>query len=145
MPSDILHTFHPSISVAPTHQTLLHPTAPIKPSFALHTLQTDEETTQKSTTAKETTQKYGLEAGLFQSFQSQDGESAKCLLAKYSIAYITTSIQLVILSLALCYMLVNRGVNVGALLSLILFPPSVLLMVVANLTGKEVEEGGERE
>ncbi|KAL3778996.1 hypothetical protein HJC23_011480 [Cyclotella cryptica] len=65
------------------------------------------------------TQKYGLEAGLFQSLQSQDSESAKSLLAKYGIAYLATSIQLAILSFALCYVLVNRGVDVGALLSLI--------------------------
>ncbi|KAL3776673.1 hypothetical protein HJC23_005184 [Cyclotella cryptica] len=126
MSSDILHTFHPSISIEPIHRTSLHPTAPIKPAFALHALQTDKETTQKSTTAEETTQKYGL-------------------LAKYGIAYLATPIQLAILSFALCYVLVNWGVDVGALLSLIRFLPLVLLTVVAKLTGKEVEEGGERE
>ncbi|KAL3778628.1 hypothetical protein HJC23_001577 [Cyclotella cryptica] len=145
MSSDILHTFNPSISIAPIHRTSLHPTAPIKPSLAFHALQTDKETTQQSTTAKETTQKYSLEASLFQSLQSQDGESAKSLLAKYCIAYLATSIQLAILSFALCYVLVNRGVDVGALLSLIQFTPLVLLTLVAKLTGKEVKEGGERE
>ncbi|KAL3802095.1 hypothetical protein HJC23_010851 [Cyclotella cryptica] len=89
--------------------------------------------------------KKGLEASLFQSLQSQDGESAKSLLAQYGIAYLATSIQLAILSFALCYLLVNRGVDVGALMSLIRFTPLVLLTVVAKLTGKEVKEGGERE
>ncbi|KAL3793402.1 hypothetical protein HJC23_001850 [Cyclotella cryptica] len=89
--------------------------------------------------------KKGLEASLFQSLQSQDGESAKSLLAQYGIAYLATSIQLAILSFALCYVLVNRGVDVGALMSLIRFTPLVLLTVVAKLTGKEVKEGGERE
>ncbi|KAL3787813.1 hypothetical protein HJC23_003562 [Cyclotella cryptica] len=107
MSSNILHTFNPSISIAPIHRTSLHPAAPINPSFAFHALQTDEETTQQSTTAEETTQKYGLEASLFQSLQSKDGESGKSLLAKYGIAprhlHSTRNSFL-----RLCYVLVNR-------------------------------------
>ncbi|KAL3803127.1 hypothetical protein HJC23_003402 [Cyclotella cryptica] len=116
---------------APCHETYCTPSTPpsplhlpierhpIKPPFALHVLQTEEGTTQKPTTAEETTQKYGIEAGLFQSLRSQGGKSAKSLLAKYGIAYLAISIQLAILSLVLCYVLVNRGVNMGTLLSLI--------------------------
>ncbi|KAL7486136.1 hypothetical protein ACHAW6_011719 [Cyclotella cf. meneghiniana] len=169
-------SFHPSISISPVYRTLLQPTAPIQTSFSLYALQTDEETTtasKSSPTAEETTEKYGLEAGLFQSLRSQDGESAKSLLAKYGIAYLATSIPLAILSFALCYALVDRGVDVGALLarvgidagdagekagtfaiayaahkaaSPIRFPPTVLLTpVVAKLIGKEVDEGVEKD
>jgi len=117
---------------------------------------------------EETTEKYGLEAGLFQSLKSNDGESAKSLLAKYGVAYLATSIPLAIVSFAICYALVDNGVDVGSLLSKvgisagensekagtfaiayaahkaaspIRFPPTVLLTpVVAKLIGKEPEE-----
>ena len=115
--------------------------------------------------AEETTKKYGLEAGLFQSVKSGDGESAKSLLKKYGIAYLATSIPLAALSFAICYLLVDNGVDVSSLLnkigiessstsetagtlaiayaahkaaSPIRFPPTVLLTpVVAKLLGKE--------
>jgi hypothetical protein len=139
---------------------------------AIYALQTEEETKQSTSeskpTVEETTQKYGLEAGLFQSLQSSDTTSAKSLLAKYGIAYLATSIPLALISFAICYALVDSGVDVGALLekvgihagdtgekagtfaiayaahkaaSPIRFPPTVALTpVVAKLIGKEVDE-----
>ena len=119
---------------------------------------------------EETTEKYGLEAGLFQSLKRSDGDSAKSLLAKYGIAYLATSIPLAIVSFAICYYLVDSGVDVGGLLSRvgieagdtgekagtfaiayaahkaaspIRFPPTVILTpVVAKLIGKEPNEDG---
>jgi hypothetical protein len=117
---------------------------------------------------EETTEKYGLEAGLFQSLKSEDGgESAKSLLQKYGIAYLATSIPLALVSFTICYALVDAGVDVAALLdkvgiqtdwsekagtvaiayaahkaaSPIRFPPTVLLTpVVAKLIGREPTE-----
>ncbi|CAM9427241.1 unnamed protein product, partial [Heterosigma akashiwo] len=71
---------------------------------------------------EETTKKYGLEAGLFKSMQSEgDGESkvssAKELLKKYGSAYLVTSISLAIVSFSLCYVMVDNGVDVAGLLS----------------------------
>merc|ERR1712226_469621 len=118
----------------------------------------------------ETTSKYGLEAGLFQSLrQDKSGTSAKKLLTKYGIAYLATSIPLALVSFGICYALVDNGIDVAGLLSRIgidansgsekvgtfaiayaahkaaspiRFPPTVLLTpVVARLIGKEpVEE-----
>ena len=124
------------------------------------------ESTQPS--LEETTEKYGLEAGLFQSMKQKDGESAKSLLKKYGIAYLATSIPLALVSFVLCYVLVDNGVDVAGLLakvgiesgnaettagtfaiayaahkaaSPIRFPPTVLLTpVVAKLIGKEPNE-----
>jgi hypothetical protein len=116
---------------------------------------------------KETTEKYGLEAGLLESIQQKDGgESAKTLLKKYGIAYLATSIPLAIISFVFFYLLVDNGVDVSSLLSKvgidnsnaatekagtfaiayaahkaaspIRFPPTVLLTpLVAKLFGKE--------
>lgn len=130
----------------------------------------EEEVTSSSTvepSAEETAEKYGLEAGLFQSLKSDNsGATAKSLLAKYGIAYLATSIPLAIISFAICYTLVDNGVDVAGLLakvginnvgdagekagtfaiayaahkaaSPIRFPPTVLLTpVVARLIGKE--------
>ena len=124
-------------------------------------------TEEKQATAEETTEKYGLEVGLAQAAKEGDGESAKSLLKKYGIAYLATSIPLAIVSFAICYVLVDNGVDVGALLakvgiassdtadkagtfaiayaahkaaSPIRFPPTVLLTpVVAKMIGKEPE------
>ena len=105
---------------------------------------------------------------LAQAVQEEDGgESAKSLLKKYGIAYLATSIPLAIVSFAICYVLVDNGVDVSGLLSNIgietsdaadkagtfaiayaahkaaspiRFPPTVLLTpVVAKLIGKEPE------
>eukprot|EP00522_Entomoneis_paludosa_P011976 CAMPEP_0172442904 /NCGR_PEP_ID=MMETSP1065-20121228/3258_1 /TAXON_ID=265537 /ORGANISM="Amphiprora paludosa, Strain CCMP125" /LENGTH=187 /DNA_ID=CAMNT_0013192949 /DNA_START=71 /DNA_END=634 /DNA_ORIENTATION=+ len=131
----------------------------------------ERQSTEKSgeTSVEETTEKYGLEAGLFKSLQNEDGgESAKSLLKKYGIAYLATSIPLAIVSFAICYLLVDNGVDVGSLLSKvgnqsgdatekagtfaiayaahkaaspIRFPPTVILTpVVAKMIGKEPEE-----
>ncbi|EED95958.1 predicted protein [Thalassiosira pseudonana CCMP1335] len=147
------------------------------PSSALHIFKTDKEAEVEQSpssaapstpTAEETTEKYGLEAGLFQSLKSSDGDTAKSLLAKYGVAYLATSIPLAIVSFTLCYLLVDNGVDVGSLLSKvgieagdsgekagtfaiayaahkaaspIRFPPTVLLTpVVAKLIGKEPNE-----
>jgi hypothetical protein len=115
-----------------------------------------------------TTEKFGLEAGLFESLKQKDGgESAKSLLKKYGIAYLATSIPLALVSFSLCYALVDSGVDVAALLakvginnaasekagtfaisyachkaaSPIRFPPTVILTpLVAKLIGKEPTE-----
>lgn len=121
--------------------------------------------TKEKNSAVETTEKYGLEVGLAQAAKDGDGESAKSLLKKYGIAYLATSIPLAIVSFAICYVLVDNGVDMGSLLakvgiensgaadkagtfavayaahkaaSPIRFPPTVLLTpVVAKLIGKE--------
>lgn len=119
-----------------------------------------------SKTVEETTEQYGLEAGLFQSLKQKDGgQSAKDLLAKYGVAYLATSIPLAIVSFAICYALVDNGVDVAGFLSNIgleaggngekvgtfaiayaahkaaspiRFPPTVILTpVVAKIIGKE--------
>lgn len=127
--------------------------------------------TEEKPNVEETTKKYGLEIGLAQAAKEKDGESAKSLLKKYGIAYLATSIPLAIVSFAICYVLVDNGVDVGALLakvgiqtsdaadkagtfaiayaahkaaSPIRFPPTVLLTpVVAKLIGKEPEPEAE--
>ncbi|KAK0603164.1 hypothetical protein LWI29_002097 [Acer saccharum] len=133
-----------------------------------------------SGSAEEITKKYGLEAGLWQIFSSKDeengegekkkskGNQAKELLAKYGGAYLVTSITLSLISFALCYALINAGVDVQALLqkvgispnetgekvgtfalayaahkaaSPIRFPPTVALTpIVASWIGKKVEK-----
>jgi hypothetical protein len=128
-----------------------------------------EQDRQPEPAAEETTEKFGLEAGLFQSLKRKDGgESAKSLLKKYGIAYLATSIPLALVSFGICYLLVDNGVDVGGLLrnvgiessgaadkagtfgiayvfhkaaSPIRFPPTVLLTpIVAKMIGKEPEE-----
>lgn len=123
---------------------------------------------------EETTTKFGLEAGLLESLKQKDGgASAKSLLKRYGIAYLATSIPLALISFAICYALVENGVDVGGLLSNvgidvnqstetagtfaiayaahkaaspIRFPPTVLLTpVVAKLIGKEPEEENEKD
>ncbi|KAL3817754.1 hypothetical protein ACHAXA_010974 [Cyclostephanos tholiformis] len=138
-------------------------------SSALRIFKTDDKDTADATaigtTAEETTKKFGLEAGLFQSLKSKDADSAKSLLAKYGIAYLATSIPLALVSFLLCYALVDNGVDVGGILSKIgidagdngeragtfaiayaahkaaspiRFPPTVLLTpIVAKIIGKE--------
>jgi Protein of unknown function (DUF1279) len=139
---------------------------PRLPPAALHASVEDKEQVTKRT-VEETTEKYGLEVGLFQSLKQKEGraETAKSLLKKYGIAYLATSIPLAMISFAVCYALVDQGVDVGALLSKIgiestktgetagtfaiayaahkaaspiRFPPTVLLTpVVAKWIGKE--------
>lgn len=118
---------------------------------------------------EETTEKFGLEVGLLESLKQKDGgATAKSLLKRYGIAYLATSIPLALVSFAICYALVDNGVDVGGFLSNIgievnqgtetagtfaiayaahkaaspiRFPPTVLLTpVVAKLIGKEPEE-----
>jgi len=135
----------------------------------------EKEETNAELSTEETAEKYGLEAGLFQSLQKkEDGsESAKSLLKKYGVAYLATSIPLAIASFAICFVLVDSGVDVAGLLSKvgieaggaeekagtfaiayaahkaaspIRFPPTVILTpVVAKIIGKEPEEGSDEE
>eukprot|EP00980_Cylindrotheca_fusiformis_P013258 scaffold3373_cov137-Cylindrotheca_fusiformis.AAC.18 len=128
---------------------------------------TQEKTETGAPSVEDTTEKYGLEAGLAQSMKQKDGESAKSLLKKYGIAYLATSIPLALVSFTICYLLVDNGVDVAGLLSNvgieasgaadkagtfaiayaahkaaspIRFPPTVILTpVVAKLIGKEPE------
>mmetsp|Transcript_7801 Transcript_7801/g.11738 ORF Transcript_7801/g.11738 Transcript_7801/m.11738 type:complete len:196 (+) Transcript_7801:98-685(+) len=145
-----------------------------QPTSALHVFKTQEDETTPDTSVEDTTEKYGLEAGLFQSLKSDDsGASAKSLLAKYGVAYLATSIPLALVSFTLCYFLVDNGVDMGSLLSKvgieagdsgekagtfaiayaahkaaspIRFPPTVLLTpVVAKIIGKEPNEEVEGE
>jgi hypothetical protein len=128
-----------------------------------------EEKKKDTVTPEKITEKYGLEAGIFQSLKQKDGgESAKSLLKRYGIAYLATSIPLALVSFAICYVLVDNGVDVAGLLkqvgiensgagekagtfalayaahkaaSPIRFPPTVILTpVVAKLIGKEPVE-----
>ncbi|KAK9727046.1 hypothetical protein RND81_05G254600 [Saponaria officinalis] len=131
-----------------------------------------------SSSAEEITKKYGLEAGLWKIFSTKEdeegkekkskGEEAKELLAKYGGAYLATSITLSLISFTLCYVLINAGVDVPALLqkvgiatnetgekvgtfalayaahkaaSPIRFPPTVALTpIVAGWIGKKVDK-----
>ncbi|PHT34972.1 hypothetical protein CQW23_26772 [Capsicum baccatum] len=140
-----------------------------------------EKTTEEEVeSAEEITKKFGLEAGLWKIFSSKDegdeenkdkkskGDQAKELLAKYGGAYLATSITLSLISFALCYVLINAGVDVQALLqkvgistdatgekvgtfalayaahkaaSPIRFPPTVALTpIVASWIGKKVDK-----
>ena len=144
------------------------PSQTSRPTSALMETTQKEKKSESIQAAEEATEKYGLEVGLFQSLQQKDGgESAKSLLKRYGVAYLATSIPLALVSFALCYFLVDHGVDVGSLLgkvgiesssttetagtfaiayaahkaaSPIRFPPTVLLTpVVAKLIGKEPE------
>jgi hypothetical protein len=152
----------------------------VRPPSALRTrrqasLMKEPEADQAS--PEEVTKKWGLEAGLFKALTDKDGQAvegkssmttAKDLLTQYGAAYLLTSIPLAIVSFALCYVLVDNGVDVGALLakvgiqtsggaekagtvaiayaahkaaSPIRFPPTVALTpVVARLIGKKREQ-----
>lgn len=67
-----------------------------------------------------TTRKYGLEGGLFSIFKSDEnnkGSQAKELLKEYGAAYLVTSISLALVSFSICYVLVDNGIDVAALLA----------------------------
>ncbi|CAL0303991.1 unnamed protein product [Lupinus luteus] len=137
-------------------------------------------TPSQSSSAEEVTKKYGLEAGLWKIFSSKEegnngseqqkskGDQAKELLAKFGGAYLITSITLSLISFALCYALIDAGVDVQTLLqkvgistsetsekvgtfalayaahkaaSPIRFPPTVALTtIVAGWMGKKAEK-----
>ena len=73
--------------------------------------------------AEATTEKYGLEAGLFKALTSTDeeaaaagksrGQQAKELLKRYGSAYLITSISFAIVSFGLCYAAVSAGGRAG--------------------------------
>ena len=74
---------------------------------------------------KETTEKYGLEAGLWQVFRNKDpvtgkskGQQAKDLLKRYGGAYLITSISFAVVSFAACYALVSAGLPSHQLLTM---------------------------
>ena len=123
----------------------------------------------------ETVRKSGLEVGIFKALTSKNksGVTAKELLTKYGSAYLLTSITLAIISYALCFLLISRGVDVSILLekvgiqvseasssagtaaiayavhkaaSPIRFPPTVALTpVVATWLGKKNEGDTKKE
>jgi hypothetical protein len=85
--------------------------------------------------AERTTEKYGLEAGLWKVLTRKTGgdassssdpspygqppskaAQAKSLLKTYGSAYLLTSISFAVVSFGACYALVSAGVDVGALL-----------------------------
>lgn len=174
-------SFQTSTTLTERPRNVALPTPLTRPpsTVALHVFKTEEETKAEAAplasgaSAEETTEKYGLEAGLFQSLKSNDGASAKSLLAKYGVAYLATSIPLALVSFVICYALVDNGVDVGSLLSKvgieaggtgekagtfaiayaahkaaspIRFPPTVILTpVVAKIIGKEPNEVAEGE
>ncbi|KAM6595681.1 hypothetical protein CsatA_006205 [Cannabis sativa] len=151
---------------------------PLSSSFQIRAL---KQKTDEEVSAEEITKKLGLEAGLWKIFSSKDeedteggekkkskGEQAKELLTKYGGAYLATSITLSLISFSLCYVLINAGVDVQALLqkvgisanetgekvgtfalayaahkaaSPIRFPPTVALTpIVASWIGKKVDK-----
>jgi len=146
----------------------------VTPSNALvnqRTIQTNSGLSMSSD-VDQTTSKYGLEAGLFQSLRKGDGgATAKELLTKYGVAYLATSIPLALLSFSISYTLVDHGVDVSGILSQIgivsdgtsekvgtfaiayaahkaaspiRFPPTVLLTpIVAKMIGKDPNTEGE--
>jgi len=63
------------------------------------------------------TRKWGLEGGLLKSAQQGNFDQAKDLLKKYGAAYLATSISFAIVSFAICYSLVDSGVDVTSLLA----------------------------
>lgn len=64
------------------------------------------------------TEKYGLEAGIFSALRNKDGQAtAKDLLKRYGAAYLVTSITLALITFSLCYVAVDSGVDVPALLA----------------------------
>jgi hypothetical protein len=65
----------------------------------------------------EITRKYGLEAGIWKAFKSGGKVKPGDLLKKYGAAYLITSITLAIISFAICYILVSKGIDVAALLN----------------------------
>mmetsp|Transcript_30025 Transcript_30025/g.84728 ORF Transcript_30025/g.84728 Transcript_30025/m.84728 type:complete len:195 (-) Transcript_30025:178-762(-) len=138
---------------------------------------TDKPEVKTSEETKNDVEKYGLEAGLFKTLTDKSTDKAtktadaKDLLKRYGSAYLITSISFAIVSYAICYLLVARGVDVAALLarvgiassntnekvgtaaiayaahkaaSPIRFPPTVALTpIVAKWLGKEVESSGD--
>eukprot|EP00775_Hariotina_reticulata_P007084 gene7084-7297_t len=84
----------------------------------------DQAQSEQKTQAEVTTEKYGLEAGLYQVLTSKEEdapvsrtEQAKQLLKQYGSAYLITSISFAIVSFAACYAAVSAGVDVAGLLS----------------------------
>ncbi|KAL0049816.1 hypothetical protein WJX82_010396 [Trebouxia sp. C0006] len=87
--------------------------------------------TQDKSDAESTTEKWGLEAGLFKVFTNKDdkgnktkGQQAKELLTRYGSAYLITSISFAIVSFTLCYALISSGVDVPSLLQRVGLKPS---------------------
>uniref|UniRef100_A0A7S2V8E4 DUF1279 domain-containing protein n=1 Tax=Fibrocapsa japonica TaxID=94617 RepID=A0A7S2V8E4_9STRA len=79
----------------------------------------EELKTKDDKNLEEVTEKYGLEAGLFQAFKSggeNKGVQAKELLQRYGSAYLITSITFALISFGICYTLVDNGVDVAGLL-----------------------------
>ena len=83
-------------------------------------MQAEEAAKKTGKTAEEITEKYGLEAGLWNVFRNKDeptgkgrGNQAKDLLKRYGSAYLITSITLSLISFGVCYLLVNSGLSLS--------------------------------
>ncbi|KAL9228612.1 hypothetical protein vseg_004169 [Gypsophila vaccaria] len=169
-----------------THLTFLSKSSHFSPNYhrfqiravsdKTDTVETPSSSLPPASSAEDITKKYGLEAGLWKIFSTKEdeegnkskGNQAKELLAKYGGAYLATSITLSLISFSLCYVLINAGVDVPALLqkvgiatnetgekvgtfalayaahkaaSPIRFPPTVALTpIVAGWIGKKVDK-----
>ena len=117
-----------------TAEAALLAPAPVRNSRRSRAIRAAEpETEERPLTAEETTEKYGLEAGLFQSLKESlpfgkgggddDGGDAKGgmatagdLLKRYGGAYLLTSTSLAVVSFSFCYWAVSNGVDVGSVL-----------------------------
>ena len=71
---------------------------------------------QSQNDAEATTEKWGLEAGLFKIFTNKKedgtrskGQQAKDLITRYGSAYFITSISFAVVSFTLCYALISSG------------------------------------
>ena len=120
-------------SLLTAEAALLAPT-PVRNSRRSRAIRAAEpETEERPLTAEETTEKYGLEAGLFQSLKESlpfgkgggddDSGDAKGgmatagdLLKRYGGAYLLTSTSLAVVSFSFCYWAVSNGVDVGSVL-----------------------------
>jgi Protein of unknown function (DUF1279) len=73
---------------------------------------------KKNLDADQVTNKYGLEAGLWNAWRNKgSGVTAKELLKRYGAAYLITSISFALVSFALCYLAVDQGIDVVNLLA----------------------------
>ncbi|KAL6785885.1 CPLD64 [Auxenochlorella protothecoides x Auxenochlorella symbiontica] len=85
----------------------------------------DKTDTEEPVDPAATTEKYGLEAGLWKALTSRErrpdapsrADEAKALLKQYGSAYLLTSISFALVSFGACYLAVSAGVDVGALLT----------------------------
>lgn len=87
-----------------------------QPTASQHDLLESTTNVMLQNDAESTTEKWGLEAGLFKVFTNKDdkgtktkGQQAKELITRYGSAYLITSISFAIVSFTLCYALISSG------------------------------------